>query len=170
MSERTEGQKTPVPPVVQTERPSEGELTPSSFLDTAASVPPRPTGIERQAACLVQIYPIGPGLGARYPLGENPIVIGRERACEICMEDPSVSRKHAEIRPATGGHFLIDLRSTNGTFINDRPATTYRLSDGDYIETAITSASAPASSATWPATTSRRFTTKKSTASRLLTA
>jgi diguanylate cyclase (GGDEF)-like protein len=132
MSERTEG-KTPVPAAAPTQRAPDDQLTPANFLDTAASLPPRPTCAERQAACLVQIYPIGPGLGARFPLGDNPIFIGRERTCEVCLDDPAVSRRHAEIRPAIGGHFLIDLRSTNGTFINDRPATSYRLSDGDYI-------------------------------------
>jgi diguanylate cyclase (GGDEF)-like protein len=126
----TEPQQKPVEGISDQSDP---QLTPSSFLDTAATVPSRPTGVTRQAACLVQIYPIGPGLGARFPLGENALVIGRERTCEICLDDNAVSRRHAEIRPATGGHFLIDLRSTNGTYINDRPATTYRLSDGDYI-------------------------------------
>jgi diguanylate cyclase (GGDEF)-like protein len=120
---------------VSQQAPPESDLqhTPNGFLDTSPRVPERPTGVDRQAACLVQIYPIGPGLGARFALGEQTLVIGRERTCEICLEDNSVSRRHAEIRAATGGHFLIDLRSTNGTFINDRPATTYRLSDGDYI-------------------------------------
>lgn len=131
MTEPKEGK--PVSEQVPLEPSTDPSFTPSNFLDTAASVPQRPTGAKTTGACLVQIYPIGPGLGARHALGENIVVIGRERTCEICLEDNSVSRRHAEIRPATGGHYLIDLRSTNGTYVNDRPASTYRLSDGDYI-------------------------------------
>jgi diguanylate cyclase (GGDEF)-like protein len=110
-------------------------LTPPPFTDTLSAVPN--THLEkglRQNACLVQIYPLGPGLGARFALGENALVIGREPECGVCIiDDPSVSRRHAEIRAGTTGHFLIDLRSTNGTFVNERPATSYKLSDGDYI-------------------------------------
>jgi diguanylate cyclase (GGDEF)-like protein len=123
-----EGAITPPPPFAP-----ENGLTPPPFVDTLSTVPTKLEKDLRQDACLVQIYPLGQGLGTRYPLVEKSLLIGRENECAICIDDPSVSRRHAEIRPGTAGHFLIDLRSTNGTFVNDRPATSYKLSDGDYI-------------------------------------
>ena len=46
---------------------------------------------------------------------------------------PSVSRSHAEIRPAVGGWLLIDLDSTNGTSVNDQPTVHRLLDDGDVL-------------------------------------
>lgn len=45
-------------------------------------------------------------------------VIGRDPNCELTVEHPSVSRRHAELRALEGGRFaLSDLGSTNGTFV-----------------------------------------------------
>ena len=55
-------------------------------------------------ACLVHIYPTGPGMGSRYPLGDSPVVLGRDDDCHIHLTDDSVSRKHACIQPETDGY------------------------------------------------------------------
>ena len=86
-----------------------------------------------RSACLVHIYPTGPGMGTRYPLGDNPVVLGRGSDCEIRINDHSVSRKHARIQPGIEGYYAVDLQSTNGTFVNDVPASMYKLKDGDYL-------------------------------------
>jgi diguanylate cyclase (GGDEF)-like protein len=44
-----------------------------------------------------------------------------------------VSRRHARIQGGAEGHFALDLQSTNGTFVNDQPASTTKLKDGDYL-------------------------------------
>jgi diguanylate cyclase (GGDEF)-like protein len=84
-------------------------------------------------ACLVHIYPTGPGMGSRYPLGDTPVVIGRGNESDIRINDNSVSRRHARIQPGADGYYAIDLQSTNGTFVNNMPASMYKLSDGDYL-------------------------------------
>ncbi len=86
-------------------------------------------------ASLVFIYPRGAGLGTRYKLADRPVVIGREKDCDICVEDFSVSRRHAQIRPGPDGYYVEDLRSTNGTCVNDVVVTSQRLRDGDYLRT-----------------------------------
>jgi diguanylate cyclase (GGDEF)-like protein len=83
--------------------------------------------------CLVNIYPRGPGLGRRYPLETDTVVIGRESACGIAADDPSVSRRHARIQYSRKGHIVSDLGSTNGTFVNDIPVEQTPLRDGDYL-------------------------------------
>jgi diguanylate cyclase (GGDEF)-like protein len=88
---------------------------------------------ECRNACLVKIYPPGPGMGARFVLGENPAIIGRGKGCDVCLNDHSVSRTHARIELQTTGFAATDLQSTNGTFINDLPAAGRCLSDGDYL-------------------------------------
>ena len=72
-------------------------------------------------------------MGTRYELSDKSLVIGRGADCDIRINDHSVSRRHARIQPGPDGHCAIDLQSTNGTFINDVPAQTQRLRDGDYL-------------------------------------
>src|SRR5262249_4778534 len=49
------------------------------------------------------------------------------------INDHSVSRRHARVQPGAGGHYAVDLQSTNGTFVNDVPASMCKLNDGDYL-------------------------------------
>lgn len=50
----------------------------------------------------------------------RPMIVGRSVACELSLNDPTVSRQHAEIEVAAGGEGIRvrDLASTNGTFLN----------------------------------------------------
>src|ERR1043165_1584384 len=93
----------------------------------------RPVSITNRNACLVHIYPTGPTMGARYTLSETPIVLGRASDCDIRITDHSVSRRHARIQPGADGYYAVDLQSTNGTYVNDIPASMYKLKDGDYL-------------------------------------
>src|SRR5262249_37763577 len=74
------------------------------------------------SALLVFIYPVGPQLGARFPLGQEPLVLGRDEGCGARLDDPSVSRRHARVEPGRGGFVVTDLGGTNGTTVNPRPA------------------------------------------------
>jgi diguanylate cyclase (GGDEF)-like protein len=97
-----------------------------------ASLDQRPVA-QCHEACLVKIYPPGPGMGARFILGEAPVLIGRGKDCDIRLNDHSVSRTHARLSPVTDGYCAVDLQSTNGTFVNDLPAGEGHLRDGDYL-------------------------------------
>jgi diguanylate cyclase (GGDEF)-like protein len=101
--------------------------------ETWVTAPERPISTTSRHACLVHIYPTGSGMGTRYELSDKSLVIGRGADCDIRINDHSVSRRHARIQPGPDGHCAIDLQSTNGTFINDVPAQTQRLRDGDYL-------------------------------------
>jgi diguanylate cyclase (GGDEF)-like protein len=101
--------------------------------DTLCS-PPRPLSGVCREACLVHIYPSAPNMGRRYPLSASTgVIIGRGSDCAIVIDDHSVSRKHVRIEPRAQGYVAIDLGSTNGTFVNDRPITQRPLEDGDYL-------------------------------------
>ena len=58
--------------------------------------------------------------GRRLMVGPRGATIGRSRECEIVIEDPNVSRQHAELRPRGAAWVISDLGSTNGTRINGR--------------------------------------------------
>jgi diguanylate cyclase (GGDEF)-like protein len=101
--------------------------------ETWVTAPDRLVSATRRDACVVHIYPTGPGMGARYPLADAPMVVGRGNDCDIRINDHSVSRRHARIQPGADGYYAVDLQSTNGTFVNDVPAAICKLRDGDYL-------------------------------------
>jgi len=65
----------------------------------------------------------------------SSFVIGRLESCELCLNDPNVSRQHARIDFAADGHpVLQDCGSKNGTFVNyQRLDAPHRLNDGDIV-------------------------------------
>ncbi len=58
--------------------------------------------------------------GKRLVVGSGGVTIGRSRQCDIVIDDPNVSRQHAEVRPRGGSWVLTDLGSTNGCVLNGR--------------------------------------------------
>ena len=77
--------------------------------------------------------------GQRFVLGDEIVSIGRLPESTLCLEDPNVSRNHAEIR-ATGTTFVLaDLGSTNGTKINGIKVSERVLQDGDELTFGSTS-------------------------------
>jgi diguanylate cyclase (GGDEF)-like protein len=101
--------------------------------ETWLHVPKQLSSAEKDDACLVQIYPTGPSMGFRFALTNLALVCGRDKVCDIQLDDQSVSRHHARIQPGQDGYYVVDLESTNGTQINDRPTAMARLNDGDYL-------------------------------------
>jgi hypothetical protein len=71
--------------------------------------------------------------GKRTLLAGERMTIGRSRDCEIVIDDPNVSRRHAEIRKTIEGWMIVDLGSTNGVKINGRRVHEEVLSPGDEI-------------------------------------
>jgi len=85
-------------------------------------------------ACLVHIYPSGPNLGKRYPLADQTLILGRGESSDIRLQDNSVSRAHCRVDPTKDGVYIVDTKSLNGTFVNDRITRgAHLLNDGDYI-------------------------------------
>jgi S1-C subfamily serine protease len=76
----------------------------------------------------------GSRAGEKLGLGGSGIKIGRESAvCEIVLENPKVSRLHAEVVSIDGKVLLIDRNSSNGTYVNDQKIDKRYLKDGDII-------------------------------------
>ena len=71
--------------------------------------------------------------GTRFPLGDGVVTIGRADDCELVIDDPRVSRRHAEIRPSGPDYLLVDLGSTNGTLVNGHRVTSHLLVGSDRI-------------------------------------
>jgi FHA domain-containing protein len=77
------------------------------------------------------------GEDKRTVISGDPFVIGRSRECDLVLDDPNVSRRHAELRREDGGWAVHDLGSTNGIKLNGRRSRGGRLNPGDEITLGI---------------------------------
>ncbi|GAB2678049.1 FhaA domain-containing protein [Thalassiella azotivora] len=71
--------------------------------------------------------------GRRYQLTSRSTVLGRGSEADLLVDDPGVSRRHAEIRLEDGGAVIRDLGSTNGTYVDGERRDAARLVDGSTI-------------------------------------
>ena len=77
--------------------------------------------------------------GKRLVVGPGGATMGRSRQCDVTVDDPNVSRQHAEVRPRGGSWVLSDLGSTNGSRLNGhRVEGSEVLKPGDEIELGTT--------------------------------
>jgi two-component system nitrogen regulation sensor histidine kinase GlnL len=80
------------------------------------------------------VYLSGPHKGARVRVDRPRVTIGRERSNDVPLEDENASRRHAELVLREGSHYVRDLHSTNGTFVNGTLASDeVKVSSGDTI-------------------------------------
>ena len=71
--------------------------------------------------------------GQIYPIKKAVIKVGRMLENDLVLQDPLVSRFHAEIRYEDGKFYIVDLDSTGGTYLNNKPVTKSILFSGDII-------------------------------------
>jgi hypothetical protein len=71
-----------------------------------------------------------------YPLMQPVVNIGRRLDNQLIIDDPRVSRNHAQLRSIKGRFVVFDLNSTGGTFVNGQRASQSVLYPGDVISLA----------------------------------
>jgi hypothetical protein len=79
----------------------------------------------------------GPGTGltagSTYELHTPVTLLGRGTDCDLRLVDGGVSRHHAELRVEDNQVVLVDLGSTNGTFVNGQPVRRVALTNGTNV-------------------------------------
>ena len=76
--------------------------------------------------------------GTRIGVGDDPVTLGRASDCNVVLADPTVSKRHAELRRQGTDIVLVDLGSTNGTKVNGAGIRERTLVDGDEIRIGAT--------------------------------
>jgi pSer/pThr/pTyr-binding forkhead associated (FHA) protein len=71
-----------------------------------------------------------------HPLTESVVNIGRRLENQLVIDDPRVSRNHAQLRAIKGRFVLFDLNSTGGTYVNGQRTSQTVLYPGDVISLA----------------------------------
>jgi pSer/pThr/pTyr-binding forkhead associated (FHA) protein len=76
--------------------------------------------------------------GMRHPLRPPGLIIGRGTDADLRINDPGISRRHAQIRVAARGNSLdidiIDLGSTNGVLVDGQRVQQAPIGEGSRIE------------------------------------
>jgi pSer/pThr/pTyr-binding forkhead associated (FHA) protein/tetratricopeptide (TPR) repeat protein len=75
----------------------------------------------------------GPTKGVLIELRAGSNEVGRDQSNYIVIEDPSISRLHARLTVQGGSVELVDLRSSNGTFVNQRRVENAQLRHWDLV-------------------------------------
>ena len=107
----------------------------------AVAAPPRPRAEDpAKTSVMPRTSPTGAaalvldgGGGRRLPLVDDATV-GRLPECDVSLDDPSVSRRHARIRNVGGAWTIEDLGSTNGVKVNGSRVGESGLADGDRLQ------------------------------------
>lgn len=102
----------------------------NTVITVVRSMPPKNSS--SRDACLVVIN--GVDLGKKYNLSQDSTVVGRSSKVDIQIDEDSISRNHAVIENDGEEIAIRDLKSTNGTYVNDRPIEERTLRDGDQVK------------------------------------
>ncbi len=93
----------------------------------------RPQRRPRDDAMPELIVEAGPVTGQKFAF-DRAIVIGRGEHADLRLDDVTVSRRHAELRPVGDGWEIVDLNSANGVVVNEvERKGPFRLGEGDRI-------------------------------------
>jgi eukaryotic-like serine/threonine-protein kinase len=68
-----------------------------------------------------------------HPISGDNIMVGRDRTCAIVLSHPAVSRRHARITLSGPAPVLEDLKSANGTYVNNTRVERVKLKPGDVV-------------------------------------
>jgi diguanylate cyclase (GGDEF)-like protein len=101
-----------------------------TLLYTASGIQPK-----LESVCvpkLLRMHPVDSGIGL-LSIESDSIVLGRDKNCEVTIDDRAASRRHARIICKAGSYFVVDLGSTNGTWVNEKSVQIQQLNSGDRI-------------------------------------
>ena len=115
-------------PAPAQERPAPAPAAQVGSSDAASRTSVLPRSAVSGGAALI----VGGENGRRIEITDGA-TIGRLPECEVTLDDPSVSRRHARIQQKGAGWMVEDLGSTNGVKVNGAKVTQSDLADGDRL-------------------------------------
>jgi len=85
--------------------------------------------------CSVTLVVVAGGAeGAEHPVNAKRVVIGRGGDSDWAFDDDAMSKEHAAIEVGATGLRVVDLGSTNGTYVNGERTDRQELKHGDTIQ------------------------------------
>ena len=99
--------------------PDTAAMTQSEIMDQAGMVPQNAFLIIRGST--------------NFPLQKPVVNIGRHSTNDLILQDPHISRHHAQLRAINDRYVIFDVGSTGGIFLNEKKITRASLQTGDVI-------------------------------------
>jgi hypothetical protein len=109
-------------------RPLVARTTPSQSASPSPAAPPASAAPAAKKWQLVQ----NDGRDT-HDITSEGIMVGRDRSCSLVLTHPAVSRRHAKVSLEGGQIVLEDLKSANGTFVNNARVDKINVAEGDVI-------------------------------------
>ncbi len=114
--------------------PGNGPADSGGNIESTQVIPAKPAGAPRPAAISAELLMQTVQGTHSFPLDSNLVTIGRGLNNDIVLEDPRISRQHAQVRFKSRRFLIADQGSTNGTYVNGTPVTTEQvLRSGDIV-------------------------------------
>ena len=86
-----------------------------------------------EAAPQFALVNVKPDMNEKHPINGESVMVGRDRTCTIVLTHPAVSRRHAKITLSGSACVLEDLKSANGTYVNNTRVEKAKLKPGDVV-------------------------------------
>lgn len=99
----------------------------------AIQVPSPPAVVNSKESLSATLRAVSPGVAPAEFEVRDAVTIGRDPGNILVLNHPTVSSRHAEIRPAGGALEVLDLGSTNGTWVNNQRCQRQLLKQGDRL-------------------------------------
>jgi pSer/pThr/pTyr-binding forkhead associated (FHA) protein len=84
-------------------------------------------------APMVEARLVNEANGNVYPVTGNVTTIGRGETNKIVIPERSISRTHCRVERTSTGYRMVDMNSTNGTFVNGHKVTRTTIHNGDNV-------------------------------------
>ena len=91
----------------------------------------KPEASQRDKAYLIVLA--GANVGTMFKIEQGEITLGRSGDATIRLQDEGVSRVHCRLEAGPTAVEVVDLSSTNGTFVNDERVNRASLTSGDRL-------------------------------------
>jgi len=69
----------------------------------------------------------------QWEITDKPLTIGRAEPADVRVKDDRISRQHCTVALKGGKYFVTDLKSTNGTWVNNERVTEVELKPNDKL-------------------------------------
>jgi pSer/pThr/pTyr-binding forkhead associated (FHA) protein len=112
------------PPAIAAQTPAEAPSAPQTPVSAPAAKDPRPV------VAILESMNEGPGKGTKYELRSALGHVGRGAHNDVRLSDESVSETHAKLQKREDGWYVVDMDSTNGTYVGGSRVNGERKIDG----------------------------------------
>jgi eukaryotic-like serine/threonine-protein kinase len=100
---------------------------------TAPGATPAPAAVTGNGQPRWSLVHVKTETNEKHPIQGDTVMVGRDRTCSIVLSHPAVSRRHARITMSGASFVLEDLKSANGTYVNNARVERVKLKPGDVV-------------------------------------